>query len=186
MTKVRLEYESFQNLILSAYAQPTKEIGGVLIGLKQNFEEDSFVVQNALPIQNARRTEGQVITDLNEFRRLGALVPLIGGYHTHVRGRMQENKIKSIRPGRLLIGKSDKKFIKDYYPHGIEIVIALNPATRASRYDLQKNRLRGYFQDYVKKRLFRVELGAYYMIGNREHMAELEIDKETLKSLLLY
>ena len=186
MVKARIESSALGQLILSAYAVLNRETCGVLIGTKPMSDTPLFIVESVFPLQEAYRTEGGVGIDDREFDRIVALFPIVGGYHSHVKSRVQRNGVKYVDPGRVFLGKYDRNFVKNFYPNGIEIVVSLNETNRAFKYRLGKNKLSGCFRDNRESRFYRIDMSAYTLQGDRKSRADLEIDKASLKSHLLY
>lgn len=180
MTLVKIEYEAMEILRISAYALPKKEVTGILIGTILKYDSPIFIVQNAMPIQEAERTDLYVEPNSKEFMRVQAVSPLIGGYHTHVATPDDKHSL-----GKLALSKADKKYIRKHYPNSIEILIALNPIKHPFKYKLEQKTLHACFVDSIRDKNYSFELSAYYLNGKRHLRADLDISKEVLKSQFL-
>ncbi len=179
ITKVVIEEVPFEEILRSAYETLSVEGGGFLFGRIEN-QNDSllYIVQSAHPIQLAKRTPSYIEGETSRASWPG-LRTQIGGYHTHPRGRAQNNGERFIENGKLKLSPLDKRNLKSDREE-IEIIIALKKAA-GRKYQFSNNDpfvIKGYING--EKNSYPFEMGAYVHNG-RLRRCQLHVAPTILK-----
>ncbi|MCU0642163.1 MAG: hypothetical protein MUF61_01105 [archaeon] len=183
MKVVEIKKPALVQMIAAVY-EPIKplECTGLLGG---EMNGDRIKVRLAQPAQIVDRRPASV-DYANEWKRIRDLISrsydFLGGFHSHLRTIVQEDSEKRIDLGTVGLSETDTETMKDEYPRGIEIVIAMNPSRRKIPARVSDYRIIGYLAGRGKRN-YRLEIGAYYLDGSlRKRRAELHVQKRVMNS----
>ena len=160
----RIEDIAFEEILRSTYETLNVECKGVLFGeLKETKSRTAYFVESAHPIQLAIRCPNYIIyTEGSERSDWKLYNEQIGGYHSHPRGRVQENGIRKIEDGKVVPGKRDKRNLKEDQGK-IEIITSLKRVKRKINLSENPFIVSGYIDNNGE--VYRFDMGSYVYNG---------------------
>jgi len=185
MKTVEIRKQALVQMIASAYEALRVETCGFLAGEIAKTGK-RYYVELAQPLQIADRKPGAIEYETRYGERLKKTIErsydFLGGFHTHLRTRVQKKGEIKMDRGRVKLGKFDYRLMRDDYPKGIEIVLAVNPDKEVHPPSQSEYRIIGYLPDC--RRNWRFEIGAYYLNSHiRKRKARIEVSRKTLKDV---